>query len=196
MSTWRCPRSRHSTASAGSVPRISAQEIEGIVEASIREHINGAGQLVSTESIFELIDRVSLKAKSIAVTARLSSDDDNPIIKTFELPWAAKDTTSAIRIEPIQSGTPDQKLLRSVGRAHAWLSELSNGTHASIEDLATTAGLHPKVIRQALRLAFLAPELTESILQGSQPGGLSLATIPFGLPLRWQDQHRALSAMS
>ena len=149
-----------------------------MVEASIRERINGADRPVSAESIFERIDQVTLKAKSIDVTARLSCNDDNPIIKTFELPWEAKDTTNATRIEPNQSGKPDQKLLQSVVRARAWLSELSRGTHASIENLATTASLHPKVIRQALRLAFLAPELVECILQGTQPQCLSLATIP------------------
>jgi hypothetical protein len=181
---------------AGSVPRVSAQEIEGMVEPSIRERVNGADKSVSTESIFERIGQVTLKAKSVDVTARLSCNDDNPIIKTFELPWAAKDTTNTTRIEPNQKGKLDQKVLQSVVRAHAWLSELSHGTHDSIENLATAAGLHPKVIRQALRLAFLAPELTQSILQGGQPGCLSLATIPFALPLRWTDQDRALSSIS
>jgi site-specific DNA recombinase len=176
---------------AGSVSRVAAQEIEGIVVASIRERINNADQSMSTEAIFERIDRVTLKTKSIAVTTRLSGDDDSQIIKKFEVPWAAKDTTNAIQIEPDQSGQPDQKLLQSVVRAHAWVSGLSDGTHASIEDLATTVDLHPKVIRQALRLAFLAPELTESILLGEQPSPTSLATIPFALPFRWRDQRRA-----
>ena len=79
-------------------------------------------------------------------------------------------------------------------RAQAWLRQLSDGTHPSIESLASAAKLHPKVIRQALRLAFLAPKITESILQSSQPSGLSLGTIPFGLPLRWTEQQLALSA--
>ena len=139
------------------------------------------------------IDRFTLKAKSIVVTALLSAEDENPAIKTFDVPWIAKDRAKNFRIENNPCGKPDQKLLQSVVRAHAWLSKLSNGTHDSIEDLAKVAGLHPKVIRQALRLAFLAPELNGSILRGSQLGNLSLASIPLALPLRWTDQYEALS---
>jgi site-specific DNA recombinase len=130
------------------------------------------------------------------VIARLSGNDDNAATKTFELPWNEKEKAAPTRIEANHTGKPDQNLLRSVMRSHAWLSELSNGTHASIESLATAEKLHPKVIRQALRLAFLAPEITESILQSNQPGHLSLAAIPFALPLRWTEQRQALNAAS
>jgi site-specific DNA recombinase len=51
--------------------------------------------------------------------------------------------------------------------------------------------LHPKVVRQALRLAFLAPEITSAVLEGSQPKELSLARIPKLLPLSWAE-HRPL----
>jgi hypothetical protein len=36
-------------------------------------------------------------------------------------------------------------------------ADLKSGRFSSIEELAVTAKLHPKVVRQALRLAFLAP---------------------------------------
>ena len=172
---------------AGSVPRVAAQEIEGIVETAVRKQLKDANESTSAESIFERIDRVALKARSVEVTARLSGDNDNPVMETFELSRAMNDKSGACQIDPAQISKPDQKLLQSVVRAHAWLNDLSNGTHASIENLAVAAKLHPKVIRQALRLAFLTPEITESILQGSQSPHLSLATIPFALPLRWTE---------
>ena len=83
--------------------------------------------------------------------------------------------------------------MQSVVRAHVWLHELSSGKHASIESLASAVKLHPKVIRQALRLAFLAPEIAESILQGTQPAHVSLAAIPFALPLPWAKQKQTLA---
>jgi len=177
---------------AGSVPRIAAQEIEGIVEASIRKQIAGTDKSASTESIFERVVRVTLKAMSIEVTARLSADD-GCLGKQFELPWTAKDKRAPIQVETAQIRKPDQKVLQSLVRAHAWLGQLSDGTHPSIKSLATAAKLHPKVIRQALRLAFLTPKITESILQGSQPAHLSLAAIPFALPLCWAKQHQTFN---
>ena len=43
--------------------------------------------------------------------------------------------------------------------------------------------IHPKVVRQALRLAFLSPGVASAILEGKQPASLSLARIPKLLPL-------------
>jgi hypothetical protein len=58
--------------------------------------------------------------------------------------------------------------------------------------LAEANRLHPKVIRQALRLAFLSPNVTSVILAGSQPAALSLARIPKLLPLPWTEHRRLL----
>jgi hypothetical protein len=84
----------------------------------------------------------------------------------------------------------DQKLVKSIVRAHAWLDDLSSGRHASIEDLATAADIHPKVVRQGLRLAFLPPDLTRSVLDGEAT--LELKQIPKLLPLSWREQQRSV----
>ena len=81
--------------------------------------------------------------------------------------------------------------MKSIIRAHSWLDGLSAGRHASIEDLATAADLHPKVVRQGLRLAFLPPDLTRAILDGEAT--VELKQIPKLLPLSWQEQHRSVS---
>jgi site-specific DNA recombinase len=183
---------------AGSIQRIAAQEIEAIVEASIRERINGLGKSAPIESVFERVDRVTLKPNAVEIlaAAMITDDESSPLIQRFEVPFEVKDSRGASRIEPVQGGKLDQKLLQSIARAHAWLGQLSDGTHPSIESLATAAKLHPKVIRQALRLGFLTPDITKAILQGSQSPSLSLAAIPFALPLRWSEQHGEVFATS
>ena len=70
---------------------------------------------------------------------------------------------------------------------------LQDGAYESIEELAEANGLHPKVVRQALRLAFLSPEVTSAILDGRHSKGLALARIPKLLPLSWTE-HRHLLA--
>jgi len=69
---------------------------------------------------------------------------------------------------------------------------LQDGTHESIETLAEANRLHPKVVRQSLRLAFLSPDVTSAILEGGQPAGLSLSQIPKLLPLPWAEHQRLL----
>ena len=75
-------------------------------------------------------------------------------------------------------------------RAHAWMHHLRNGAYRSIEQLAEANRLHPKVVRQALRIAFLSPDVTSAILDDRRPTGLSLARIPKLLLLSWTEHRR------
>ena len=80
--------------------------------------------------------------------------------------------------------------MKAVVRAHVWLSELSSGQMASVEDLAVSAKVNPKVVRLGLRLAFLQPGVTAAILDGDV--SFRLKQIPKLLPLSWREQHRSI----
>jgi len=95
--------------------------------------------------------------------------------------------------EDAQEARHNEGLVRSIVRAHAWVQSLQDGAFESIEALAEANRLHPKVVRQALRLAFLSPNVASAILEGSQPAGLSLARIPKLLPLAWTEHQSLLS---
>jgi site-specific DNA recombinase len=82
----------------------------------------------------------------------------------------------------------DQKLVESIVQAHAWLEDLSGGRYTSVEVLAAAANLHPKVIRQGLRLAFLPPGLTTAALTGETT--IELKDISKSPPLSWREQPR------
>ena len=86
----------------------------------------------------------------------------------------------------------NESLIQGVMRSHAWIKSLREGAYESIEMLAEANGLHPKVVRQSLRLAFLSPEVTSTILEGRKVVGLSLARIPKLLPLPWREHRRLL----
>jgi hypothetical protein len=70
-----------------------------------------------------------------------------------------------------------------------WLSE---GRYQSIEKLAAYVKLHPKVVRKKLRLAFLAPDITDAILSGRHRQSLNLADMYKTSPLCWDEQRRLL----
>lgn len=84
-------------------------------------------------------------------------------------------------------------LLPAIVRAHAWLGLLSDGTHESVEALASAVGFHPKVVRKFLPLAFLAPALTAEILQGQPLGGSAQCKIVGSIPISWIEQHFCLT---
>jgi site-specific DNA recombinase len=113
--------------------------------------------------------------------------------RIITIPWStkARDSTVAVENDGEMEGAHNEGLVQSVVRAHAWVQSLRDGMHESVERLAEANRLHPKVVRQALRLAFLSPDITSAILEGRQPAGFSLARIPKLLPLPWTD-HRHL----
>jgi hypothetical protein len=109
------------------------------------------------------------------------------------IPWTVQQKTARPRIEGDGSSkdTHNESLVQSVVRAHAWMHLLQDSAYNSIEELADANNIHPKVVRQNLRLAFLSSEVVSAILDGSQPASLSLAQIPKLLSLKWTD-HRSL----
>jgi site-specific DNA recombinase len=72
---------------------------------------------------------------------------------------------------------PDPALTQAVARAHVWVKLLTDGTHASIDSLAASINMHPKVVRKGIRLAFLAPGITEAIMLGHRPSSLALTIL-------------------
>jgi site-specific DNA recombinase len=178
----------------GAVRRVSALQIETLIETAVRERLGSQDeQPTDTKSLFERIERVTLKADFIQVITDLSQNARITEVKMLEIPWISNAKPDVIKIELTETSKPDPKLVQSVVRAHSWLRQLADGTHASIESLAAAVKLNPKVVRQALRLAFLSPAVTDSILQGCQPAHLCLASIPFTLPLSWDQQNQTLA---
>jgi hypothetical protein len=85
-----------------------------------------------------------------------------------------------------QSEQPDQKLIQALVRAHHWAASLANGEFGSVEELAGSVNLHPKVVRSEIRMAFLAPEITDSVLTAGCSFGL--ADLRKISALSWQKQ--------
>jgi hypothetical protein len=170
---------------AGSVTRISASEIENLVEASLGEKTE-----VPKDEILDNVESITVSAGRI----RLSLKQANGRRASIDIPWTPR-PKGATQIHP---ATPDesidQKLLKSIVRAHAWLGDLACGRHVSIEDLGAAVKLHSKVIRQGLRFAFLAPNLMKNAIDGTAL--VRLNQIPQLLPLSWSEQHRLLRCIS
>lgn len=160
---------------AGSVTRISAPEIEGIVESALDEKLKGLDQ----------VDKIILSASKIRIELKQAEGKSNSI----EIPWMPNPKETA-QVIAATGPSANPKLAKCIVRAHAWLDLLSRGRHASIEDLAAETAIHPKIIRQELRLAFLPPHLTSAALDGEAT--IALKQIPKSLPLSWREQDQAI----
>jgi hypothetical protein len=88
---------------------------------------------------------------------------------------------------------PDETLIRALARAHRWKRMLEEGTYHSVAELAEVEKINKGYTSRILNLTLLAPDLTDSILDGRQPRGLMLEDVARGLPVEWNEQ-RALVA--
>jgi hypothetical protein len=97
-------------------------------------------------------------------------------------------------IIPGDAGTPPRRLDRSlvlaVARGRTWASALRQGEYADTAAIADKCGLGESYVRRILRLAYLAPDIVESIAEGRQPRGLTLNRLLCPVPLAWAEQRQ------
>ena len=128
----------------------------------MRERFAQSGEVADEELIARHIGRIVLSEEKILIT--LKGDEIIPV----ELIRAPSRASSRARIEtdqPDAGAEPDFSFVQAIARAHAWRRALASGAYQSIEELAGAVQWNAKVIRKALRLAFLAPDITEAIIQ-------------------------------
>jgi site-specific DNA recombinase len=89
---------------------------------------------------------------------------------------------------------PNPSMVRLVAQAHQVQQRLLHGRHASIKELAEQEQMTGSYLARLIRLAWLAPDITQAILTGQQPPALSAVRLMQGgpLPIDWQEQRRAL----
>jgi site-specific DNA recombinase len=177
---------------AGSVSRIAATEIESSVLGALEA--NRKNRKFDTDvTATETLERVVVSRNQLLIRLAAGSDQDDAA-QEIRVARSTKTRGNSIILEKNSGleGALNEGLIQSIVRSHVWVRYLQDGTYNSIEALAKASLLHPKVVRQALRLAFLSPGITSAVLEGSQPAMLSSARIPKLLPLAWKEHRRLL----
>jgi site-specific DNA recombinase len=162
---------------AGIVVRITIQQ------DSIEVHLSKEGiraQLLDQERIPGQVSDGQPVVLSIAMKLKRCGGEMRLIIPG----WAAIDQ----RRQPVPS------LIKAVSRASDWVRRMEGGEFQDQRDLATATRLEPRYINAILRVAFLAPEITEAILDGRQPPDLTLGSLKGVLPMSWQQQKKLISS--
>lgn len=113
---------------------------------------------------------------------------------SFSLRRRGIETKLVLKGQNAITQSPDDGLVKLLARANTYIKQLTDGSGRSISDVAAANGIDRSDFSRALKLAFLAPDLVDRILNGSQPPELTaqkLSRLP-ELPQAWSKQRALL----
>ena len=82
----------------------------------------------------------------------------------------------------------DNAMVKALARAFRWQRMFESGGFANFTELAAAEKVSLPYLTGILDLAHLAPTLVESILDGRQPGDLTLRSLRDALQADWESQ--------
>lgn len=87
----------------------------------------------------------------------------------------------------------DNAMVKAQARAFRWQRMFESGKYANSTELAAAEKITLPYLTSILKLAYLAPDLVEIILDGRQPAELTLKALMETLPVEWADQRKAFN---
>ena len=200
------------TASVGSVSRVSAAEIEGIVVKSLNEHLiirkekpaSSIAQPVDHKTMLDHVTRIDVHEDRI--TVQLRSDDadetsDSSDDHSLSIPWQKPPSKRARQILLPHGLTrrevrPERterraRLVNAIARGRRWLDEIVSGLITDIEQIAARERCSVRQVNMTISLAFLAPDLVRAAVEGRLPRGIGVERLR-DAPAEWSRQFEAL----
>lgn len=97
-----------------------------------------------------------------------------------------------VRDQGTEAKTPDGALVALLARANHWFAAVRSGEHESIASLAAEQRQADRDITRTMYLAFLAPDIVETIARGGQPIGMGVRRLVAmsPLPMDWVEQRK------
>src|SRR5882672_11188182 len=183
------------TASAGSVSRVPATDVEDIVVKFLKEHL-AAKQDKSTNSAARIDDRgvlAQLVAEVVVhrdrLIVRLKSDNadepsDCPDDRSLSIPWQKPPSKRSRQILlPHNASRSDVRpeqferrahLVSAIARGRRWLDDVVSGRVTSVAQLCAREKCSVRQVNMTISLAFLAPNLVKAAVEGRLPRGIGI----------------------
>jgi site-specific DNA recombinase len=200
------------TASAGSVSRVPAADIEDTVVKFLKEHL-ATPQDKSATSPARIDDRGAL-AQLVAgivvhkdtLIVRLKSDgedqaSDSPDDPSLTILWHKPPSKRSRQILLPHNASrsdfrPEQferraRLVSAIARGRRWLDDVVSGRVTTVAQLCTREKCSVRQVNMAISFAFLAPNLVKAAVEGRLPRGIGIERLR-DPPTEWSRQFEAL----
>jgi len=132
----------------------------------------------------------------VATPLPSATDDETLILSVpIQLRRAGREITMWIDgTDPLATAKPDARLIKLLIRARRFNTALVGSDSLPFAALAKREGVSPSYFTRLVRLSYLAPDITQAILDGSQPRDLTADKLlaHSRLPLTWHEQRSIL----
>jgi hypothetical protein len=133
----------------------------------------------------------------VAATPTQGVTDDD--IQILSIPVRLRRSGSEIRMlidgtDPFAAARPDARLIKLLLKARRFSATLVGNDGVPFAVLAEREGVSRSYFTRIVRLSYLAPDITQAILDGRQPRDLTADKLlaHSRLPLAWPEQRTAL----
>jgi len=210
--TTQLQQGRQVSGAEEAIRRVSADEIETLVRDQVAP-LTGDALDAPMAQVAAAVARVEVEPARLRITlrrkaiTRAAGHDLEPCIDSADLgvlivPIRCKLRGGRTWIVPPQGSRAifrprlDTTLIKRLREAHRVAAEMGwRMADGGVDDLAAKAPPSP-YHRKLVRLAFLAPDLQQAIIDGSQPVGLSLKQLlNEPIPIAWDAQRRLYGAV-
>lgn len=140
--------------------------------------------------------QIMLQADTVAATLNVQADRLNAERLRFAtaFQFRKRGVETKLVIAHTEKRAVDQVLIRNIARAHRYYDAVKEGS--TIDEIAARENLSRARIVQLIDLAFLAPDVLQSIIWGEQPVGLTSEWLQRNdFPIDWQAQRRLIAAL-
>ena len=180
------------------LPPATGQVTSMLPQSERLEWISGS-TISRRESLEKVAERIELHADEIRIITKrrgdVSEEFDKP--EVLKIPFVVQKRGVETQIHAPGNGRavrkPDLTMVQALARSYQWRTWFEKGMVTSFAAVSEREGCNEAYVRKLLPVAFLAPDITESILAGTQPRNLTLADLTSKpLPLDWNSQRRRL----
>ena len=200
------------TASAGSVPRVPAADIEEAIVKSLNQRLAARkdGSTADTlrldnhGAIIQLVERIVVHKDRLIVRIKSEGPDgesDTPDDRSLSIPWQKPPTKRRRQIllpnnTPRSEVRPERferraRLVKAIAQGRRWLDDVVSGRVITVAQLCTREKCSIRQVNMTISLAFLAPNLVKAAVEGRLPRGIGIERLR-DLPTEWSRQFEAL----
>ena len=184
---------------AGSVTRVSANDVEKPVLDALRHSENQSDAADDRQMLDGRLDRVTIHKDRIAITMRSDNDADGQQASpaTISVPFTpASLPVKGIAHAPSASRRMDEAtrkaILTAIIRSKSWIDAIVADPTVDFAAIARTEKLDERHVRFLVPLAYISPRVVEAIAEGRAPASLTVSTLARALPIDWSAQEAAI----